>query len=44
MVLFGMVFVFVVYNWGLIELGKLGWLVVFIYVVGVVFCLVCFNM
>lgn len=44
MVLFGVVFVFVMYEWVLKDLGCWGWFVVFVYCLGVVLCFVCFNM
>lgn len=42
-ILFGVVLVLVCYFWFLFMLGKFGWMIVFVYVVCVVLCLVCFN-
>merc|ERR1712137_366605 len=43
MVSFGMAPALVAYNWGLTELGKLGWLAAFIYVAGAALRLARFN-
>lgn len=43
MVSFGMAPALVAYNWGLTELGKLGWLATFIYVAGAALRLARFN-